>query len=463
MKRYVATIWPVLCLAAWGVEGCSGCDSGGKSDADALEEEELVQDPDVAEGELDGADDPAVDGQGAETVDEVEEVDDGLDAGDVETPDAEDAMEEELYPANPCTKVGGDIRITEAPYSSWIQSLVWSGSEYALAWEDSREGTSSSTVYFVRLDSAGGKLAGEYRIPDEAGLTGAPSLVWTGSEYAVVWTKDSDVLFARISAAGDKIGGDVLVAGECTGAERNPSLAWTGSEYAVAWRDMRNDEEELYFARLDASGTVPGEEIRLFDDPDHYNRSPDLVLAEGELAVAWFEGRNLYPPEPSEIYFARLDFSGAFIGSEVMITNNSYSDLDPALVWTGSEYGLAWDGGLGRDIGRFARLDSSGTVLGSGTLVTDESDYADSESHVWTGSEYAFVWDDYRDGNHEIYFGRKSALGEKTEGDLRVTDNGADSFHPSLAWTGSEFGVVWSDGRVESSNSELFFTRISCP
>jgi hypothetical protein len=79
---------------------------------------------------------------------------------------------------------------------------------------------------------------------------------------------------------------------------------------------------------------------------------------------------------------------------------------------------------------------------------------------VWTGTEYGVSWTDYRDGNHEIYFGQISAYGSKIGREVRLTfDPGSALAGPSsLAWAGSEYGVSWFDTR--DGTAELYFARI---
>ncbi len=80
-------------------------------------------------------------------------------------------------------------------------------------------------------------------------------------------------------------------------------------------------------------------------------------------------------------------------------------------------------------------------------------------SLAWTGSEYGVSWDDNRDGNYEIYFARISAAGAKIGPDHRVTSYSHGGYNPSLSWTGSEYGVSWQDYR--DGSPEIYFARIS--
>lgn len=80
-----------------------------------------------------------------------------------------------------------------------------------------------------------------------------------------------------------------------------------------------------------------------------------------------------------------------------------------------------------------------------------------SDNHstiAWTGSEYGIAWFDERDGNKEIYFTTMDRYGQKTASDIRITNNSRNSVKPSLAWSGSNFGLAW---RQKYSNQETYF------
>jgi hypothetical protein len=169
-----------------------------------------------------------------------------------------------------------------------------------------------------------------------------PSLVWTGSEYGVSWqdTRDKypnyEIYFARLDSSGSKIGSDVRVTYDSSGSY-NPSLVWSGSEYGVSWYDERDGNSEIYLARLDSSRGKIGSDVRVtYDSSDSWN--PSLVWTGGEYGISWLDGRD----ESPEIYFARLDSSGNKIGSDVRVTYDSSGSWNPSLVWTGNEYGVSW-------------------------------------------------------------------------------------------------------------------------
>jgi predicted RecA/RadA family phage recombinase len=212
---------------------------------------------------------------------------------------------------------------------------------------------------------------------------------------------NSEIYFARISAAGVKLGSDTRITNDAS-ISSAPSLVWTGSEFGVAWYDDRDGDYEIYFTRISADGVKLGSDIRVTNDAST-SSVPSLVWTGSEYGVAWYDGRD----GDTEIYFTRISAAGAKLGSDVRITNAAGDSGDPGLVWIGSEYGVAWmdnrDGS--REI-YFARISAAGAKLGSDVRITNAAGDSWSHSLVWSGGEYGVAWEDNRDGNAEIYFAR---------------------------------------------------------
>ena len=361
----------------------------------------------------------------------------------------------------PCTwkKIGSDVRITNDASDSEFSSLVWTGSEYGMSWDDNRDG--NYEIYFARITAAGVKLGSDVRITNAAGDSQEPSLVWTNYEYGVSWkdTRDGneEIYFARISAAGAKLGSDVRITNAINDS-RNPSLVWnwTGSEYGVSWHDQRDSVYEIYFARISASGNKIGADVRI-TYAANWSYVPSLVWTGSEYGVSWTDARD----DGGDTYFARISGAGTKIGSDVRITNDANESHYPSLAWTNSEYGVSWhDNRDGNWEIYFARISAAGVKVGSDVRITNDANESSLSSLAWTGSNYGVSWDDNRDGNYEIYFSRISASGAKIGADVRITNAAGDSQEPSMVWRGSEYGVSWYDD--SDGNNEIYFARIGC-
>ena len=95
----------------------------------------------------------------------------------------------------------------------------------------------------------------------------------------------------------------------------------------------------------------------------------------------------------TEIRFARLDGLGNHLGDEVTITDSLRSG-GPDLAWDGTRYGLAWTTELGNNEAElfFLSIDHLGVPIGTPVQLTDSSAIASQPTLAWTGSEFGIVW-----------------------------------------------------------------------
>jgi hypothetical protein len=282
---------------------------------------------------------------------------------------------------------------------------------------------------------------------------GSTALAWSGSGYAAAWYDWFQDIYARtISAAGSPLGTTIPVTDDSEPSDE-PSLAWTGSEFGLAWKDGVDGNDEIYFVRLRAGGSLSGPLVRVTSD-GATSRSPTLVWTGSEYGLSWSDHRD----GNGEIYLTRLSTTGAVSGTLQRITSEPGDSDEPDLVWTGSEYGLAWqDERSGYFEIHFARLDGSGSMIGSERRVTSSPHRSVRPSLVWTGSEYALAWVDNREGPYDLYFTRISSSGVEQGDDERLTTSGVQGLEgPSLVWTGSEYGIVYV---APTSGYEGYFMR----
>jgi hypothetical protein len=92
-------------------------------------------------------------------------------------------------------------------------ALAWGGRDYGLAWTDDAGGMLGT--YFARVTPRGTLAGAALRLSSAQGDALMPSVAWTGSEFAAAWTDtrdgDAAIYFARVSREGHKVGADVRV------------------------------------------------------------------------------------------------------------------------------------------------------------------------------------------------------------------------------------------------------------
>ncbi|RPJ06963.1 MAG: hypothetical protein EHM28_08830 [Spirochaetaceae bacterium] len=367
-------------------------------------------------------------------------------------------------PASPRPQLIGDVRITNQGNTAFSPSLVWTGSEFGLSW--SNHSLNNEQVYFTRVSAAGEKQGIDIPLTDQAANANGSSLVWADTGYGIAWvdTRDEnqEIYFTRLDQAGLKQGLDVRVS-VSPGSSYNVSCVWTGFEFCTAWEDWRIDptpftgNSEIYFHRMATTGARIGTTDSRLTNAESFSGIPSLAWAGSQYGVAWTDHRD----SPWKIHFTRFSSTGTKIGSDICISNHDFA-YDPCLVWTGTEYGLAWYDSIPGNPGftlLFVRLSATGEKMGAElTLQSELNPGYGPPSLVWNGTEYAVAWSGYADGNLEIFFTRIAATGNLAGSMTRVTTSENTSYFPSLAWAGDGYGVAWTDHRDLSG--EIYFALL---
>lgn len=345
-------------------------------------------------------------------------------------------------------------RITESPGHSWSPSLVFVGSEdteYAVAWQDNRSGTNS--IYFAKIDASGNKIGRDVPVLDSReGFF--PHLIWTGAEYGMSYfklTPNPTTCFQRLDINGDRVGNEIILATNSAGSFHYSSLVWTGTEYGVAFsRGNADENNDLCLTRLDSLGNMIGETIIVSPT---YGYNPSLVWTGNGYAVTWYGQQN--------IYFSKIDIDSegvVNVGDNIVIESSDNIIGFPFLVWTGTEYGLVWSSSLsGGPRIYITRLDNGGNIISR--LDTGVNGF--NPRLVWTGTKYGIAYKRQPESNFEILFASINADGPRTGGVIITTINRPYSNpHYSFIWTGSEYGIAWNATNTITLNDEIYFATI---
>ncbi len=78
--------------------------------------------------------------------------------------------------------------------------------------------------------------------------------------------------------------------------------------------------------------------------------------------------------------------------------------------------------------------------------VDDRDAHATMPAVAWSGTEYGVVWaDEDSEGNMEIFFRRVDAEGVPIETSVNVSDDAPGSEFPAITWCNGRWGIVWQD------------------
>jgi len=309
--------------------------------------------------------------------------------------------------------------------------------------------------------------SGDLRITNNPSTSDFVYIGKSDTGFGVVWQDKRDgaagqIYFAGLTSQGGRVNGSDTRVSNTSGSSGHPAIAWHGSGWGLVYADDAPGDAEIYYRPLNSSGQATGTAIRLTNanlDSDW----PDVVWTGQHFAVAYDDQRA--GAGKHDLYFQRFDKNGTRIGGEVQVTTDPGRQSSPILKWNGTEFGLAWTDyrNAGNREVYFRRLSATGAPLGGEVRVTNDAADSAWPDLAWNDQdrEWAVVWHDTRDGNAEVYFTRLSATGQKVGSDMRLTVAGGFSGYPSIDWNGFQFGISWQDDRTSPNLPSIYFAQVS--
>lgn len=347
-----------------------------------------------------------------------------------------------------------DIAVSTATGDQQNPAVASNGLSFLVAWDDTRTSTARD-VYAARVDGSGAVL-------DPAGIVvsaasdvqQAVDLAWNGSTYLAVWSdrrsgSTYDVYGARVDTAGAVLDASGIAISTAANAQTTPSVASDGVGFLVAWTDTRSGTA-IYAARVAGSGSVQDPSGIAVSTGSGARRAPDVVARSGEYLVAWEDERS----DTGDVYGSRLASSGTVIDAGgLLLSKQANSTANPGVAFDGANYLLVWDDGrpssTGRDIWA-TRVTPAGVVLDPAGFAVSTATATQSAPKVASdGSQFLVVWEDGRAGGalRKPYATRVSAAGLVLDpaGIALAAPSTSNSIRPDVAWGGTSFLVVWLD------------------
>jgi hypothetical protein len=336
-----------------------------------------------------------------------------------------------------CACPGGSATdVTDGSASVGGVDVGWNGSEFDVVYMvESSPGASDYAL--ARLSETGSLIAGELPLTTTHSVAQPPQLVWSGSEYGIAWSDVrsgmNDVYFRRFAADGTLLGSEMLVSGEAE-SELFASILWQpGSPgvYRVVWSHGTGTDLDLS-AWLYSVGGSP------FTYPDFVNTpgSADATTSRwvnGGGATVFHEDDGVlhgYLAIDNPPALSRID-DGA---GPAAIVDLAFDGASIGLVWT--------DGRDGNDEIYFASASTAG-VVGANVRVTDAAGASTQADLAWGGTSYGLAWQDARGGDDAIYFRELTSDGTPVGGERVLSCASGGAIGPAVAWSGTRWGVAW--------------------
>jgi hypothetical protein len=212
----------------------------------------------------------------------------------------------------------------------------------------------------------------------------------------------------------------------------------------LVWYDDRDGVAQIYYKRSVDHGNTWEADTRLSPGPER-QENPAVAAMGGKVYVVWHSLRN----NGSTVFLKRSIDGGKSWEPETQVSTGDRAAFASVAVAGANVYVVWGDHRDGEQTEVYFRGSNDG---GDGGMIWGpETRVSEPPFESWvptveaSGRNVYVAWVDTRDGNEEEYF-RRSADGGQTWGKVtRLTDNGANSWAPSLAADGETLHLVWFD------------------
>jgi hypothetical protein len=248
--------------------------------------------------------------------------------------------------------------------------------------------------------------------------------------------------------------------GQAGGDQQAPVIAFDGTNYLVVWQDERSSYGyiDIYGARVSADGTVLDQGGIAVSTGLTYKQNPAVTFNGTDYLVIWQEGSIGSP----DIYGTRVSVGGTVLdpGGIAVSTASSYQQY-PSVASDGAGFLVAWEDGRNgsRDI-YGARMAADGSVLDALGIAVYASAYDQEHPAVaFDGTNYLVVWEDGRNGSRDIYGARVAVDGSVLDAvSIQVNTWSYDQQYPAVAFDGANYLVVWEDNR--NGSRDVYGARV---
>ena len=368
------------------------------------------------------------------------------------------------------------VRLTTNSVTDSGSDIAWSGSTYGLVY------IRNGGVYYTYVNNQ--SAVGPASLASLPTLTAtAVKIVWDEGLYAIVFAAaDEDgnaaLYFSKVDPGGSLSVNSKKITnvGSGTAFDFSANDLVSNPGYGLVYEQQtETGATEIYYAKIDDLGVLSGTAKMVSThsastDGTDESTNPRIIWDDTNYGIFWKDGRN----GNIEIYFMRVEPSGAVVTTEKRITTTTGTTQSPALAWDGTTYAILYfdattpgyyfqrvypDGGLAL---------GSPVAVGSSTETAHGADITYFESWYYVAIESLATNSKPDDGN-EIYFHRISQTGD-TYKTVQVTYNPWPSTAPAIIGnaTDDEVGITWTDARAtcdgciyaDPNRNEIYFVKL---
>jgi hypothetical protein len=330
-------------------------------------------------------------------------------------------------------------------------AVAFNGTNYLVVWEDEQSG--SWDIYGTRV-SPGGYLLDPAGIAISAGTYSErfPTVTSDGSNWLVVWRDGRnsgyycDIFCARVSEAGIVLDPSGIAICTADNEQEMPAASFDSIYYMVVWEDQRSaGPHRIYGARIDQSGIVLDPQGFYVSPFGRHATAPSIAYGGDNFLIIWQEGF----PE-LDIYGARVDRDGVVLDpSGIAICTVADNQWTPSIAYAGTNWLVVWDD-TRNDLYRIygARVNQAGVVLDTiGFCISPDSGYQGASDVASVGVNYFVIWS--QDG-HDTFGARVTLDGIVLDSSgIDISTTGYNEQIPSVAAGSTNYLVTWTEQRFQ--------------
>jgi hypothetical protein len=321
---------------------------------------------------------------------------------------------------------------------------------------------------FVFFGRPPGPVLGDGLRFRRVGLDGVPSpaAMWTlssveiGPSHPLIELPGGSFATAFQVPSGDGVGLWVKIVPETGGAgeaprqvpgtdahDAEPTIAFDGTDVAVAWTRTTTSIVYLQVQRCSATTGEALGTVGVVTTGSPGTREPRLAWGGGRFAIAYVDGTA------GDLFVSLLDDRFAYVTGSVLTPPAGESIVGyPALVWNGTEFGLAWET-AGDSSARihFAAFGPDEAPVERGPILADvvlEPTEQGQLALAWGDltAEWGIAWRHTRDAGAAITLARLDATDFRTlEPPVDVSPHATTAAHPGLAYNAGYYMVTWTE------------------
>ncbi|MBI5545833.1 MAG: tandem-95 repeat protein, partial [Deltaproteobacteria bacterium] len=398
------------------------------------------------------------------------------------------------------------IAVSAATSDQSTPTVSWNGTQFIVAWADSRGG-SGSDIYAARVGDNGTVLDPDgIVVCTNAGNQSHPAVASNGTSSLIVWQDDrsgsySDIYGMRIGSDGTLLDGASIAISTAPLDQVAPAVASDGTGFLAVWQDKRDSgNPHIHGARIRADGTVLDEQGIVINTEAGYQQAPTVTWGRQNYLAVWSDNRNV-STTGIDVFGALVDPTSSAVSGVAAIGVGLSSDDAPSVTWQAAQstFLVVWQSGDGYETlqihGRpvsdsFADVSAGDLIVINSSLGLHSAPAASGALVAWMddrsgpsdiyGTRIKFsaamdpegvllsigrnteaspsvacdaagaclaVWQDTRSGTTDIYGELLDATGAPTGEPFALCAASGNQRSATVAWDGAQFLVAWADQR----------------